>query len=159
MLKKILLILFTISLIIPCGYTLIYVLNRGVIGAPQKMVSEYEATEYSLVSESKELKLTVCDDTTLVGCLKDGSEIINIRVEYENYGTAYEYHTAKIYNADTNECIDYVKIECDGKEIYLTSKTKNLDSYDPPDILDDIKIECGIFSRLQTDRIILKAIS
>lgn len=153
-------ILFAILVIIPCGFAVVYMLNFAITnGPPRKMASEYEATEYALTLDNIDIRLVVCDETTLVGWLKNEGVIINIRVEYQNYGTAYEHHTAKIYNVDTNELIDYVKIECDGKKIKLTSKTESLDFYDPPNILDNIKTEDSIFSYLHSYHIILKAIT
>lgn len=156
MIKKVLFILFIISLVILCDFAVVYVLNLAVIGLPQKLPAHYEATEYSLISDNSEMKLTVCDETTLVGWFNNNGVIINIRIEYENYGTAYEHYTAKIYNSDTNEYIDYVSIECDGQKIKLVSKIENLDFYDPPNILDNIKKDNSIFLSLGST-IILEA--
>ena len=133
-----------------------YTLNLAVIGLPQNLPAHYDATEYSFISDNNEIKLTVCDETTLVGWFKDNGAIINIRVEYENYGTAYEHYTAKIYNSDTNEYIDYVNIECDGQKMKLVSKIENLDFYDPPNILLNIKKDNSICLRLGST-IILEA--
>ena len=156
MIKKVLFILFIISLIILCSFVVVYTLNLAVIGLPQNLPAHYDATEYSFISDNNEIKLTVCDETTLVGWFKDNGAIINIRVEYENYGTAYEHYTAKIYNSDTNEYIDYVNIECDGQKMKLVSKIENLDFYDPPNILLNIKKDNSICLRLGST-IILEA--
>ena len=93
---------------------------------------DYEATEYMLSSPYCEIKLTVYSDTTLGGYYKDESMTMNIRVYYENYGGGEYPYTAKIFNNDTNEYIDYVTIECDGNELKLISKI--LDASDPPNV-------------------------
>jgi len=160
LLKKVLFVILSILIIMPCGFALVYSLNLAVSGGlPQRMPSDYEATEYALVLGNREIRLTVYDNTTLVGWFNDDGVIINVSVKYENYGTAYEHYTAKIYNSDTNEYIDYVKIECDGKKIKLTSKTENLDFYDPANILDNIKKDNSIFTLLDTNHIVLNAIT
>ena len=157
LIKKILLIFFAIL----CITALVFFLNFAVAGRPHKMVSDYETVEYARTVDNKELRLTVVDETTLVGSFNDDGVITNIMVKYENYGTAYEYYTAKIYNSDTSEYIDYVTIECDGNKLRLTSKIENLDSYDPPDILNDINANESLFLffNFNKKQITLEAIS
>ena len=142
--KKFLIILL---IAIPCAFVAQVALNYATVGCVQRMASGYDATEYTATRGDVEMRLTVSEHDTLVGWFKDKKGITNIKVVYENYGTQYEDYTAKIYNSDTNEYIDYVKIICDGKKLKLSSKINNLDDYDPPNILDNMKKEDSIYLR------------
>lgn len=136
-----------------CTYFINYFFGPGDT-TRHRLPSNYDTTDYALESGDVTIKLTVYDYTTLTGFIIDGDEKVNICVEYELFGTAYEYNTAKIYNTDTNEYIDYVLIECDGKKLRLT--TKNEEKYDPL-VLDGIKTEQSIFLFFNTNFIELNA--
>ena len=162
MVRKVLLVvslIVIIVLVLSCTYGLVYWVNYLFgVGRTQWIASNYETKEYALTYNNIEMKLTISDYNAFDGYLKDDEEMVNLRVVYENFSTQYDDHTAKIYNSNTNECIDYVKIECDGDTLILSNKTKNLDSFDPPDILDTIHSEGSIFARLHTQTIVLKAV-
>ena len=137
-----------------CNYLINYFFGPGDT-AKYRLPSSYDTTDYALEYNEVLIRLTVYDDTTLIGSINDGINTANISVKYELFGTAYEYSTAKIYNADTNEYIDYVLIECDGKKLRLTAK--NEEKYDPM-ILDEIKTEQSIFLLFNANYIELNAI-
>ena len=162
MVRKVLLVvslILIIALVFACMYGLVHLVNYLFgVGSTQHLASSYKTTDYALTDNNIEMKLTVSDYNAFDGYLKDDEEMVNLRVVYENFSTQYDDHTAKIYNSDTNECIDYVTIECDGDTLILSNKTKNLDSFDPPDILDTIHSEGSILARLHTQTIVLKAV-
>ena len=136
-----LLMLFVICLNVimmcSCTYFINYCFGPGST-TQCRLPNDYDTIDYAFECEKATIKLTVYDDTTLTGSIIRDNEKVNISVKYELFGTAYEYNTAKIYNTDANECIDYVVVECDGKKLRLTAK--NEEKYDPL-ILDGIKTE------------------
>ena len=162
MVRKVLLVvslIVIIALVLSCTYGLVHLVNYLFgVGSTQQLASSYKTTDYALTYNNIEMKLTVSDYNAFDGYLKDDEGTVNLRVVYENFSTQDDDHTAKIYKSDTNECIDYVTIECDGDTLTLSNKTKNLDSFDPPDILDTIHSEESIFARLHAQTIVLKAV-
>ena len=137
-----------------CAYFANYFFGPGNT-TQHRLPSSYDTTDYELKSGDVIIKLTVYDYTTLTGWINDGDENVNISVKYELFGTAYEYNTAKIYNTVTNEYIDYVLIECDGKKLRLIAKSE--EKYDPT-MLDGIKTEQSIFLLFNANFIELNAI-
>ena len=155
MFKKIILTTFIMfGIICIVGHLINFRFSKGA--DKYSYPAAFDTTDYSFTDGSTEIRFTVYDDTTLNGWIKDDIETIHIRLEYEHFGTAYEYNTAKIYNSQTDSYIDYVKIECNGQEIRLTRETE--DRYNP-NVFDNMNPTESIFTRLNTNHIILKAIS
>ena len=155
MFKKIILTTFIIfSIICIVGHLINFRFSQGA--DKYSYPAAFDTTDYSFIDGSTEIRFTVYDDTTLNGWIKDDIETIHIRLEYEHFGTAYEYNTAKIYISQTDSYIDYVKIECNGQEIRLIRETE--DRYNP-NVFDNMNPTESIFTRLNTNHIILKAIS
>ena len=146
--------LSSISCMSSCTYFINYLFGPRNT-SQYRLPSDYDKTDYILESEDVIIKLAVYDYTTLIGFLIHGDEKVNISIKYELFGTAYEYNTAKIYNTDTNEYIDYVLIECNGKKLRLTAKIE--ENYNPQ-VLDGIKKEQSIFLLFDTDSVELNAV-
>ena len=157
--RAIVLILIICAISITCICSCVYPINRlwgpGDVSM-YLLPSSYDATAYALEYDDVIIQLNVYDDTTLTGWVKGNGKNINIIVRYELFGTGYEYSTAKIYNSDTNEYIDYVLIECDGQKLVLTSKSE--EKYNP-NILDGIRSEQSIFLICNSGSITLNKVS
>ena len=157
MLKKTILIIFALIICIVAAYYAIGFINShfGAGDASRYLTPlSFDTSAYSYKSEQAEIKLAVLEDDTLSGWVKSDSATTNISVKFEHVGTAYEYTSAKIYNTDTGEYVDYVTVLCDGQELKLTKKHE--DKYDPG-ILENIKNEDSIFLYFSTEVIVLQA--
>ena len=93
-----------------------------------------DATQFLYTTEQNEMVLNLSDENIdlLTGYIKSGESIINIKLVYFHADSRYEFYTAKIYNTDTNEYINYVRVDYNEKGAKELTLSETVYVEDPP---------------------------